>query len=358
LLALVALGVWLYLERARLQPPAPEPTPAAVSSWYELHFTKPAYPDSPAAHRSGIDEKLVALVDTARLTIDAADYDFDLENVANALARAKARGVRVRFVTDTDTLTNKDETIQRAWAILKRADIPIVDDGRGPIMHHKFMVVDGEWVWTGSWNWTVGDTYRLNNNAIKIHSRELAENYTAEFEKMFVQRRFGPTKPKGVPHPKLIIDGVPVENYFAAEDGVAARVIERLSTVSSAIDFLAFSFTHDGIGRAVLNRSRVGVKVRGVFETTGSQTQFSEYTPMRDAGLEVYLDGNPYVMHHKVFVLDRRTVIFGSFNFSSNADTDNDENLLIVDDPVMAEAFLAEMGRVVQVAKEPPVRRR
>src|SRR5262249_46909046 len=250
------------------------------------------------------------------------------------------RGVRVRFVTDTDTWTSKDAAVQKAWSMLKAADVPVVDDQRGPIMHNKFMVVDGEWVWTGSWNWTTGDTYRLNNNAIKIHSKELAENYTAEFEKMFVQRKFGPTKPKGVPHPQLTIGGAPVENYFAAEDGVGAHVVERLNGAQRAIQLLAFSFTHDGIGKAVIAKAKAGLQVRGVFETTGSQTQFSEYGPMKQAALEVYTDGNPYVMHHKVFVVDGRTVIFGSFNFSTNADDDNDENLLIVDDPKLAEAFL------------------
>jgi phosphatidylserine/phosphatidylglycerophosphate/cardiolipin synthase-like enzyme len=132
------------------------------------------------------------------------------------------------------------------------------------------------------------------------------------------------------------------------------ELVERINAVTSSIDFMAFSFTHDGIGRAVIDRGKAGVKVRGVFETTGSQTQFSEYGPMRDAGFEVYLDGNPYVMHHKVFVLDRKTVIFGSYNFSSNADADNDENLLIVDDPTMAEAFAGEFERVLQAARNRP----
>jgi phosphatidylserine/phosphatidylglycerophosphate/cardiolipin synthase-like enzyme len=353
-------------ERSRIAPtPAPgEPTAvlgsggAAASDWYELYFTQPVYPDRPENHHGGLDEKLVAFIGTARQTIDAADYDFDLENVAQALAAARKRGVRVRFVTDTDTWTSQDAAVQRAWSTLKQADVPVVDDQRPPIMHHKFMVVDGEWVWTGSWNWTVGDTYRLNNNAVKIHSKELAANYAAEFEKMFVQRKFGPTKPKGVPHPRLTIGGAPVENYFAAEDGVAPHIVERLDRAQRSVQFLAFSFTDDRIGKALLARHAAGVPVRGVFETTGSQTRFSEYGPLKNGGVEVYTDGNPYVMHHKVFVIDGRTVVFGSFNFSTNADNDNDENLLIVDDTKMAEAFLGEVERVVATAKQPPAKKK
>jgi phosphatidylserine/phosphatidylglycerophosphate/cardiolipin synthase-like enzyme len=367
---LLLLGYFIYqqLQSSQTNAPAAQPTlappgqpglPTAAPSgesaaWYQLFFTTPTYPDKPELHHGGLDEQLVALINTATQTIDLAIYDFDLENVASALAQAAGRGVRVRMVTDTDTLTNDDPKIQKAFGILKKAKIPIVDDQRGPIMHNKFLVVDNAAVWTGSVNFTEGDTYRLNNNAIKIMSPELAQNYTAEFEKMFVQRLFGPNKPAGVPHPVLTIDGVHVENYFAAEDKVAGHIVDHLNQARQSIHFLAFSFTSDPIGKAVLSRAKAGVEVAGVFEKTGSDTQFSEFGPMKQAGLDVLTDGNPYVMHHKVFIIDGRTVIFGSFNFSNNADKDNDENLLIVDDPAMAQAFEAEFQRVRSVALNPP----
>src|SRR3954470_79123 len=133
---------------------SPDGQPTLVSSqntagWYDLYFTTPRYPDKPGYHHGGLDTQLAAFINSAQKTIDMADYDFDLENVANALAKAAARGVRVRMVTDTDTLTNDDPKVQKAFDILKQAKIPIVDDQRGPIMHNKFMVVDSAAVWTG-----------------------------------------------------------------------------------------------------------------------------------------------------------------------------------------------------------------
>ena len=116
---------------------------------------------------------------------------------------------------------------------------------------------------------------------------------------------------------------------------------------------MAFSFTNDLIGKAMIARAKAGVSVAGVFEKTGSETQYSEFGPMRKAKLDVLQDGNPYVMHHKVIIIDGRTVIFGSFNFTNNADKDNDENLLIIDDPVLARAFEAEFLRVREVALNP-----
>ena len=366
LLALVVGAAMLFFVRGRsampvAQPAAPaaQPAPARhAGGWYDVYFTDPKYPDRPETRGGGIDERLVEFVDAASRTLDVAVYDFDLENVAQALARARARGVQVRMVTDSDTIGNeRDEHIQRALRILSQGGIPLVGDERQSIMHHKFAVRDREEVWTGSWNFTVGDTYRLNNNAVRMRSAELAAQFTGEFEEMFVQRKFGTAKPRSGPPAPLQIDQARVQALFSPGEGVGARIAERVSQARSAVNFLAFSFTHDAIGRAVQERARTGVPVQGVFETTGSETRFSEFTAMKQAGLNVYQDGNPYVMHHKVFVLDGTTVIFGSFNFSANADRDNDENCLIVDDPGLAGAFAGEFERVLAAARNPAPRR-
>ena len=348
----LALIIAVPIIRSR-QGRATPPAPSTAGPWYELHFTTPVYPDRPETRRGGIDERLVALIDATQRTLDVAIYDFDLANAAQAMARARQRGVTVRMVTDTDTLEHRDAAVQAALKTVKDAGVPVVDDQRRAIMHHKFVVSDGVSVLTGSWNFTLGDTYRLNNNVAILRSPELAANYATEFEKMFGQRRFGPTKPKDKPHPTVTIQGARVETYFASQEDPTERIAGAIREARSKVDFLAFSFTHDVIGTALAEKHRAGVKVRGVFETTGSETRFSEFGRLKEAGAEVYQDGNPYVMHHKVIVVDDHLVIFGSFNFSDNAAEDNDENLLVVDDPVFANAFSAEVNRMVTLAQNP-----
>jgi phosphatidylserine/phosphatidylglycerophosphate/cardiolipin synthase-like enzyme len=265
--------------------------------------------------------------------------------------------VSVRVVTDSDTLNETDRRfMKQAMDTLKAANIPIVADNRQPIMHHKFTVVDGEWVQTGSWNYTDSETYRNNNHAIVIQSRELAANYTAVFEKMFTGGAFGGAKAPGIPHPSLVIAGAKVENYFSPEDRPAAHIIRWLRSAQHQIHFMAFSFTHDGIGDAMLERAQAGVKVSGVFETQDSTTRFSEYSRLKQAGLDVIQDVNPWRMHHKVIIIDNRVSVFGSFNFSNNADRANDENLIIADDPALAAALEAEFQRVRARALNPPPR--
>jgi len=333
--------------------PAPQTPGAATATpatWYQVYFTTPKYPDTPASHYGGLDEKLTAFIDGAERSVDMAIYQLDLENVTQALLNARARGCTVRVVTDVDIVTDPKEN--PSFVRLEQAGIRVSAGNPNAIMHDKFVVVDGKAVWTGSWNFTVNDTYRYNNDAVLIQSADLAKNYTATFEKMWRDKKFGPARlPGGVKY-ALTIGRTPVENYFSPEDDVDQKIIAWLEKAQRTIDFMAFSFTDDDIGARVLAKAKAGVAVRGVFETTGSETQFSEYGRMKAAGLDVWQDGNPYLMHHKVFIIDGETVIFGSFNFSQNAAQENDENLLIVDAKGLADRFVAEFGRVYAQAKK------
>jgi phosphatidylserine/phosphatidylglycerophosphate/cardiolipin synthase-like enzyme len=313
---------------------------APAGEWYTLYFTSPSYPDEEEDHFGGVDEKLVALINDAQSSIHVAAYELDLDNVAEALIEAHERGVPVRLVTDTD---NVDE---RAVRSMRGAGIPIVEDGREAIMHNKFVIIDEEVLWTGSGNLTENDTHRNNNNAIVIRSPALAQNYRAEFEEMFEDGEFGPDSSPDMPYQQVFIDEAIIENYFAPENEVAAHIIGHLQAAEQSIYFMAFSFTDDRIGDVLRDKHRAGLEVKGVLEYRGSETEYSEYGAMKEAGIDVLQDGNPYIMHHKIFIIDGQRVILGSFNFSRSADESNDENILIITDPDITQAYLAEFQRI------------
>ncbi len=60
------------------------------------------------------------------------------------------------------------------------------------LMHNKFVIIDQSVVWTGSMNFTVGGAYKDNNNLVRLQSEKVAEDYTSEFEEMFIHHLFGP----------------------------------------------------------------------------------------------------------------------------------------------------------------------
>jgi phosphatidylserine/phosphatidylglycerophosphate/cardiolipin synthase-like enzyme len=190
----------------------------------------------------------------------------------------------------------------------------------------------------------------MDNNAVLIRSPEVAANFTAEFEEMFVERRFGSSKRRKLPYARVEIEGAVIETYFSPGGAGMDRLIRRVDEAHQAVHFLAFSFTHDGLGRAVRDSAANGIEVAGVIERSGSETIYSELAPMRMAGVDVLPDANPAMMHHKVFIVDRQTVATGSMNQTASATRSNDENLVLIDDARVAARFEREFERVRALA--------
>ena len=324
------------------------PLPAgygAHNSWIDIYFTDP---ESPLASQEtgGPDGPLADSIDAARLTVDVAVYSMSLRTIRDALIRAHKRGVQVRVVMESD---NMDGSAPQA---LIEAGIPVLGDRREGLMHDKFVVIDRSEVWLGSMNFTYSGTYADNNNLIRIRSVEMAENYTKEFEEMFVDDEFGEDVVPETPNPDITIDGTRVETFFSPDDGVAEHVLEVLNDAEESIYFMAFSFTTDEFGEVIRMKAEDGLTVAGVMEAEQVKSNLgTEYDPFKQAGLDVYVDGNEGQMHHKVMIVDGKIVITGSYNFSRSAETRNDENLVIFHNEQIADFFLEEFQRVYQLAQ-------
>ncbi len=318
---------------------------ATAPVWLEIYFTDPASPRA-KEYAGGPDEALAQAIRSARLSLDVAIYSLNLWSIRDALLDVWHRGVVVRMVMESDSM-DSDEAQE-----LIAAGIPILGDRREGLMHDKFVVVDRQEVWTGSLNFTTGGAYKDDNNLLRIRSLEVAQNYTREFEEMFVADKFGADTVADTPHPNLMVDDTPLEIYFSPDDGVAARLVALIQNAQESIYFMAYSFTSNDIGATVMEQSEAGVTVAGVMDAGQvNSNQGSEYDPFRQAGLDIRLDGNPGLMHHKVFIIDRNIVITGSYNFSASAETRNDENVIIIFNPDVAAQYLAEFQRVYAQAQ-------
>ncbi len=324
-------------------PATPTPVAATDSNEYRVYFTQPALTANLANPTGGIPKQIAASFDAAQYTIDLAIYQFDLPPLAAALVRAQARGVQVRVVTDSDSLD------MDGLRTLAQAGVPVVPDNRQPIMHDKFVVVDSAVVWTGSMNYTYSDAYRNDNNVIEIRSASLAQDFTHEFEKMFVNRQFDAHTRVDTPNPVITLGGAQIGAYFSPNGQVAAHIDDVLTGAAHSIYFLAFAFTRRDFGQTLLDQGAAGLDVRGVFEgeqlAAGGDTV---WTMLANGGMaeDIRKDGNPKNMHNKVFVVDQAIVVTGSYNFSAAAENDNDENALIIHDPALAAAYYAQWERI------------
>jgi phosphatidylserine/phosphatidylglycerophosphate/cardiolipin synthase-like enzyme len=318
----------------------------AHASWIDIYFTDP---ESPLASQEtgGLDGPLAESIDAARLTVDVAIYSLNLRSIRDALIRAHERGVQVRVVMESDNLDGS------APQALIDAGIPILGDRREGLMHDKFVVIDRSEVWMGSMNFTYSGAYEDNNQLLLFRSVKMAENYTKEFEEMFVDDQFGDNIVPETPNPIVRIDSTQIDVYFSPDDGIVFPLNDKLSLAEKSIRFMAFSFTTDELGETVRLKAEEGLTVAGVMEEEQVKSNIgTEYDLFKQAGLDVLLDGNAGQMHHKTIIIDERIVITGSYNFSRSAETRNDENLIIIDNEQIADFYLKEFQRVYQVAEE------
>ena len=289
------------------------------------------------------DREVVAAIDAAQNSIQVAMYNFTLDNVTDALLRARQRGVNVQVVLDSNTM----QSVQARRLV--DAGIAVVGDDRQESMHNKFLVIDEQQVWTGSLNMTYGGTYNDHNNIVRLFDTRINQNYTTEFLEMYEGGFFGADSPSNTPFPSIVHEDTILEVYFSPDDGVMAQIVPLVQGAQESIDILAFSLTSDDLANALLLKSGQGVNVRAVFdaEQVDSNTG-GKYRVLQDAGLDVRRDTLEGLMHHKVIVVDNQVVLFGSYNFSNNAEHKNDENVVIVYDAHLAGEFTQEFEGIYE----------
>ena len=331
--------------------------PSAVNAsgaWWEVYFTDPSNVNNPDDWQGSIEGRLIDKINAAQTSIHIASFEFDLTPVAEALIAAKARGVDVRWVTDDEFGIESDEEPGHGqFALMEDVGIEIRADTRSALMHNKFWIFDNELLWTGSTNITENGIFKQDNNTIVIQSAELAAIYEREFQEMW-DGEFGPTSTSQLAQQSTNVDGSLIKVIFTSEDpALEDAIIPVVNSATRTIRFLAFSFTDFPLADAMIKRSQNGVDVAGVFDKTQSGGQGAEIGTLLCAQVPVRQDGNPQFMHNKTIVVDERYVITGSLNYSTSAETSNDENVIIIDNPDIAKLYMQDFERVWALATGP-----
>jgi len=316
-----------------------------------VNTTELVYPDVPAKrqmpqfYRAFLDD-----IATATRSVDIAVFDLDLPELTEALVVAQKRGVTVRVAFDDENLT--DAKVATAIGALEDAGVQVVSDQRDPFMHQKIGVFDNKIVWTGSWNMTFNDTYRNNNNMLRIENPAMAADYTREVDQ-FMAGNFGTRKTGYAPFKTVTLPDGTLDYYFSPKDKSNALIVAAIAKAQTQVRFMAFSYTDDAIGQAMIAAHERGVSVAGVMERQNVRGTGSEFAILADGGVDILADGNCYIMHHKTMIIDDDVVITGSYNFTKSAEQSNDENLLIIRSPQLATQYLAEYDRIRNQAENP-----
>ena len=144
---------------------------AAVEVLAEAHFS-PGEECRRAIHR---------LLAGARRTADVCVFTVTDDRLAGAVLDAHRRGVAVRVIADDSKADDPGSDVDR----LGREGVPVRLD-RSPFhMHHKFAVLDGEALLTGSYNWTRGAAVENEENIIVTGDRRLVSPFVDAFDRLW-----------------------------------------------------------------------------------------------------------------------------------------------------------------------------
>lgn len=325
------------------------------------------------SERAGVDghlvDKLVEFINDTRTRLDCAIYDLRDPDVLRALAGIAAEGKQLRIVYDAGGQHRGDgvadpkpgltqQAIENAG--LARYAVGLHLTGRH-LMHDKFLVRDGETVWTGSANFTEGGLVLQDNNCLVLDAPTLAQSYTKVFEDLLS----APEKlPAAAPSESLSVGPTTINAYFEppAREGTDA-LIARLLNQARKVRIMAFLISDPDILQALRRFQDREADIAGVYDPGGMDD--ARRASNQDPNLFWFCDDDRFVaahshpfsptrendfMHNKVMIIDDHLVITGSYNFSENAET-NYENLLLLDSPDLSQVYTDYFDAVYREAK-------
>ncbi len=386
--------------------------------------------------RSGdnLEAVIIEQIATAQSTIDLAVQELNLPLIAQALVQSHRSGVKVRVILDNNYSRSLSEFNQReikqlnqrdrhkynefvqlvdlnkdgdlspteiaqqdALVILRQAGIPLIDDtadgskGSG-LMHHKFMVIDGQKIITGSANFTLsgihGDFNNLEtkgniNHLLTLDNIEVARLFTEEFNYMWgnsadggINSKFGLAKTRRSPisiaweNTEITIQFAPIsssKDWHLSNNGLIGKLINN---AHDSINLALFVFSDQEIANILQTKQQQGVTISGVFDPGFAFRYYSEVLDMLGVALynrcQTEANNNPWKkplntigiplinmgdkLHHKFTSIDSQIVISGSQNWSKAANNNNDETLIIINNFMVAQHFEREFQRLYQQA--------
>ncbi len=268
--------------------------------------------------------------------------------------------------------------------------------GPGTQMHNKFAVIDNQWVFTGSWNFTVTGLYGSESNmeqgildgnqqhVVEINWPALTDIFEVEFDEMWgssamtpdkVASNFNTRKTDNTTH-TIDINGKTVEIYFSSGDDAVGHMREFVKTSADVnAYFTIFAWSDQGLVDELKNKwegsyndmegTLTGFDVKGVFDPgfwnqwwsasvdmtgrTASQVSVDNPNTRWANPAPVFKANEARKLHSKTMLIDADTnsdptVMIGSTNWSNNGNDINDENMLFIHDAAVTNQFVQEFN--------------
>lgn len=304
---------------------------------------------------------------------------------------------------DSGQISDKEDPLYvDAIELLRNSDVVLIDDtadgsGGNNLMHHKYVVIDNQKLILTSANFTVHDFFgipngndRLGNaNALfLIEDKSLTQLFLDEFNYMFGSEGpkvgehhrplFGLNKPHRDPKVRRLSEDMIITTQFAPTsrrlsyaESTAGLMKRSLLSAEESISAALFVFSDQVLADAIktVKRER-GIELSVLVDRLFAYRYYSKALdllgltlPRHDCQFQAGINpwspparrvGIPELsgdkLHHKFAVIDNRKVVFGSQNWSSSGNHNNDEFLVVIENEQVAQEFTREIERLNNLA--------
>jgi phosphatidylserine/phosphatidylglycerophosphate/cardiolipin synthase-like enzyme len=137
-----------------------------------------------------------------------------------------------------------------------------------------------------------------------------------------------------------LLKDTPVNIYFSPKGGCTDAIINEIEQAKAEILVQAYSFTSAPIAKALVNAHKKGINVQVILDKSQRSERYTSATFLKNAGIPTFIDDRHAIAHNKIMVIDKETVITGSFNFTKAAEEKNAENVLIIKSKELASQYL------------------
>lgn len=336
-----------------------------------------------------LDQKVLAALDQARpgTTVYMSYYSLSFAEYPKMFKKLRDRGVTVRL--------NLFEGVQLdpTYAIddeLKAAgfDVELIPNLRNPSgtasLHTKFTVVNDELVVTGSANLSASASLANHEHVVICRNAPLAKVYITEWneqraaskvmkdaltpeewETFHASQQF-PDDFEGSRRERLratlrSVDA-PAQNplkivrsYFSPDDVCERQCVAEVKKAKKSVHVAMYSFVSRALAQELVNAARRGCEVVVIADDHQQSIEVAEtVNSLLESEPRIrYVRGNNHLgnyssIHHKYAIVDGETVLGGSFNWTSQANRYNDENLIVVKSKKLAVRFLRDFGALIQ----------
>jgi phosphatidylserine/phosphatidylglycerophosphate/cardiolipin synthase-like enzyme len=131
-----------------------------------------------------------------------------------------------------------------------------------------------------------------------------------------------------------------ISPYFSPNGGCTDAIVKTLNSAQKSILVQAYSFTSAPIAKALVDAHKRGVDIQVILDKSQRSERYSSATFLANEGIHTYIDAAHKIAHNKVMIIDGKTLITGSFNFTKAAEEGNAENLLVISNaPELAQRY-------------------